>query len=147
MITPIAPKLTLALAALAACATLVGCASGPTFAEYRSTLPPCPKGEARVWFYRPAWVGAAVQPNVNLDGAPVGKAVPKGFFHADTTPGVHQVSITTEWTHKRPITVPPNTDSFIRLNLFPGLFVAHIVPEQVPPPQALSEIQDLHLAQ
>ncbi len=126
---------------------LVGCASGPKFSEYHQTAPPCPAGQGRIWFYRPAAAAAAVQPDVKLDGRVVGKAVPHGFFSADTTPGAHEVSATTEWTHKKQITVLPNCETYVQLNMAIGLFVGHIVPEEVPPEKALRKIENLHLAQ
>jgi hypothetical protein len=138
-------KFTTFAAAAAACTLIVGCASGPTFSQYRPTVPPCPAGEGRIWFYRPGWGGAAVKPDVKMDGAVVGKATAEGFFHADAAPGTHEVSVTTEWTHKRNVTLDANTESYVRLNLYPGVFVGHIVPEQVPPTKALPEMQNLHL--
>jgi hypothetical protein len=126
---------------------LVGCASGPKFSEYHRTAPPCSVGQGRIWFYRPSALGAAVQPDVKLDGHVVGKAVPHGFFSADTAPGAHEVSATTEWTHKTQINVMPNCESYVQLNMMMGLFVGHVAPEEVPPEKALRKIADLHLAQ
>jgi hypothetical protein len=126
---------------------LVGCASGPKYADYVATIKPPANGQGRIWFYRPSILGAAVQPDVKLDGKKVGSAVPQGFFIADTNPGVHEVSATTEWTHKNPVTVHPNADSYVRLNMMMGLFVGHVIPREVSPAEAREEIKDTKLAQ
>src|SRR5258708_8438190 len=86
-----------------------GCASGPKYSAYRPTLACAPGGSGRIWFYRPSALGAAVQPAVKLDGQPVGNAVPHGYFHVEAQPGPHEVSTTTEWTHKTMITVTTNS--------------------------------------
>jgi hypothetical protein len=139
---------------LAACAAaaiasimLVGCASGPKFSDYRRTAPPCSAGQGRIWFYRPSAFGAAVQPAVRMDGRVVGRAVPHGFFSADTTPGPHEVSAATEWTHTTKIIVKPNCENYVQLNMMMGLLVGHVVPEEVPPEKALRKMEGLHLAQ
>ncbi len=123
-----------------------GCASGPKFSEYRPTVSPPATGDGRIWFYRPSAFGAAVQPAVNLDGGSVGNAVPHGFFYVDTRPGSHEVSCTTEWTHKASVNVESNQDKYVRLEIMMGLFVGHIVPKEVPESKALKEMNDLHLA-
>lgn len=125
---------------------VVGCASGPKFSDYRSTVSPPEEGYGRIWFYRPSAFGAAVQPAINLDNRTVGNAVPHGFFHVETPPGAYTVSATTEWTHQISINVTTNEESYVRLNMMIGLFVGHVIPEEVPESQAIKEMQDLHLA-
>ena len=122
-----------------------GCASGVKFAEYRATVPPPAEGYARIWFYRPSAFGAAVQPAVKLDDQQVGRAVPHGFFHVETPPGTHEVSTATEWKHKKPVTVTTNADSYIRLNMAMGLFVGHVIPEEMPESKATNQMNKLHL--
>ena len=123
----------------------VGCASGVKFSEYRATVPPPPEGYGRVWFYRPSALGAAIQPAVKLDDQPIGNAVPKGFSHYETLPGIHEVSATTEMKHKITITVTTNTDNYVRLNMMMGLFVGHVLPREVPEHQATNDMKNLHL--
>ena len=129
---------------LAAIAT--GCASGPKFSEYRATVSPPVAGNGRIWVYRPSALGMAVQPDVKLDDRAVGNAVPHGFFHVDTQPGNHQVSVTTEWKHETPLTVATNMDSYVRLEMMMGLFVGHVIPKEVPEAQAVKEMKNLHFA-
>jgi Protein of unknown function (DUF2846) len=124
----------------------VGCASGPKFSAYRSTVSPPAAGDGRIWFYRPSSFGTAVQPDVKLDSKTVGRAVPHGFFYADTQPGVHEVSASTEWTHKTSLTVTTNVDSYVRLEMMLGLVVGHVIPKEVPEAKATNEMNNLHLA-
>ena len=138
-------KSTITAAVAATCILLSGCASGPKFSEFRSTAPRPEAGLGRVWFYRPSAMGAAVQPAVKLDAVQVGNAVPHGFFFADTQPGAHEVSATTEWKHKISINVSTNADSYIRLNMMLGLFVGHVMPKEVPESHGTNDMNNLHL--
>ena len=124
----------------------VGCSSGPKFSDYRPTVSHPAEGNGRIWFYRPSALGAAIQPSVKLDDQVVGSAVPHGFFHVETLPGKHTVSCTTEWTHKTSINVTTNVDSYVRLNMAMGLFVGHVIPNEVPEAKATNEMKNLHLA-
>jgi hypothetical protein len=86
-----------------------------------------------------------VQPAVKLDGVKVGNAVPYGFFHIETAPGLREVSVTTEMTHKATIPVSHNKDTYVRLNMMMGLFVGHVVPVEVPQEKAIKDMENLHL--
>src|SRR5262249_52884699 len=66
---------------------LGACASGPKFTEIESTFPPLDPSQGRIFIYRTAILGAAVQPSVKLNGEVVGAAVPDGFFFVDRPPG------------------------------------------------------------
>ena len=79
MVSRLAFALIVALLA-AGCAT-----SGPKFSELSSTPAAMPTDTGRIYMYRAAVLGAAVQPEVKLNGEVVGKAVPKGFFYVDKT--------------------------------------------------------------
>lgn len=63
---------------LSACAT-----SGPKFTEMVAAMNAPSQGVGRIYFYRTTVLGAAVQPEVQLNGEVVGRAVPKGFFFVD----------------------------------------------------------------
>lgn len=124
---------------------LSACASGPKYKEYAASLPKPKKGESRVWFYRTAVVGAAVQPAVYLNGQKVGTAKPKGYFYTDRPAGTYEVKCTTEWTHKCQFSLAPDSEKFVKLNMGMGFFVGHVIPREESPIKALDEIQDLHL--
>lgn len=110
---------------------IASCASGPTYSEVKATLPPIPKGQGRIFVYRTALLGAAVQPKVKINDVVVGQAKPRGFFFADRLPGNYEVSATTEWKHKDELTLAPGQRRFVRLNMLPGLMVGHVSPEVV----------------
>lgn len=131
---------------LCASLSLVGCATGPTFAEYSPKLKPPAGNDGRVWFYRPSkMLGAAVQPIVYLNGEKVGKAQPGCFFFVDRKPGSYEAKCTTEWAHKANFTLAPREEKFLRLAIMPGVFVGHIVPKEVDRATGLKEIAECRL--
>jgi len=131
---------------LAAVALFAGCASGPDFKTYSSTLAPPKAGESRVWFYRPSkMLGSVVQPTLCINDSPVAKAQPGCFFYTDKPPGTYELKCSTEWADKAQLTVVENRAAYVRLSLLPGVFVGHILPKVVPEEQALKEIQGCRL--
>ncbi len=129
-----------ALIAVSVC--LVSCASGPSFQEATASLPPIPKGQGRVFVYRTSGLGAAVRPDVKIDGQVVGTSVARGFFHSDQPPGKHEVSIQTEWNHKNSVTVEAGKPAFVQCKMTLGLLVGHLIPNQVSPETGRAEIQE-----
>jgi Protein of unknown function (DUF2846) len=87
---------------LSACAT-----SGPKFTEMGASMPAAATDRGRIYFYRTKALGAAVQPDVRLNGEVVGKAVPNGFFYADRPAGNYQVATETEVERKLTFTLEP----------------------------------------
>jgi hypothetical protein len=124
----------------------VSCASGPTYAEVKSTLPPIAKGQGRVFVYRPTSFGAAIKPDVKIDNKVIGESQGQGFLYSDQAPGTRQVSIGTEWTHKNSVTVRAGQPSFVRCKVTPGVLAAHIIPDQVENAAGEAEIQNCKLA-
>lgn len=110
---------------------LVGCASGPKYSQVRSTLPPLPADNGRIYFYRTAVVGAAVQPAVKLNGEKVGIAKAKGFFFVDSPPGNFEVETSTEVKRLLSLTLEEGQTRYVRLNVSMGFFVGHVYPELV----------------
>lgn len=128
------------------CAGIVGCATGPDFKSYSSSLTPPKEGQARVWFYRPSkFIGSAVQPTVFLNEAAVGKAQPGCFFYTDRRPGTYTVQCTTEWSDKAQLTVNANEVHYVRLTMLPGVWVGHVLPKIVPEKDGLKEIVNCRL--
>ena len=125
---------------------LVGCAAGPKFSEVSSKIPAVPADSGRVYVYRTAIVGAAVQPDVKIDGKVVGKAVPQGFFYVDLPAGNHEIVTSTEVDRKLSLTLDKGQTRYVRLDIGLGFFVGHIYPKLVDPAVGAKEIQECSVA-
>lgn len=124
-------------------AVLSGCATGAKYTEVVSTIPPMAQSEGRIYFYRPSAFGAAVQPDINLNGQKVGTAKPHGFYFVDRAPGNYEVAAATETEKKLTFTLEPRQERFVRLKIQMGLFVGRIVPELVDKSEAEKELKEL----
>lgn len=122
---------------------LAGCASGPKYAEVADSFTTLDPAQGRIYIYRTTALGAAVQPQVLLDGAVVGKAVPKGFFFVDVEPGDHRILTSTEVDRTLSLIVDKGQTRYVRLNIGIGFFVGHVYPELVEPDVGATEIRDL----
>jgi hypothetical protein len=124
-------KKLLLLIALVGSFLLGGCASGPSYSQMQSTIPPVPADKGRVYFYRDSVLGAAVQPSVRLDGQEVGTAKPKGFFYVDVAPGNHVVETTTEVSRRLSFTIDQGATRYVKLSISMGFAVGHVYPALV----------------
>jgi hypothetical protein len=122
---------------------LSGCASGAKYAEVVSTIPALTPSQGRIYFYRPSAFGAAVQPDISLNGQKVGTAKPHGFYFVDRAPGNYEVSTATETENKLTFTLEPGQERFVRLRIQMGVFVGRIVPELVDRAEAQKELKDM----
>ena len=106
---------------------------------------PQPSGEnGRVYIYRTAVLGAAIQPSVELDGEVVGRAVPKGFFYVDCAPGNHRIATSTEVDRELTFHIDEGQTRYVRLDISMGFFVGHVYPDLIEPEKAVSEIGECH---
>ncbi len=119
---------TLVLSFLFSILILSGCASGPTFNEYSANIPKIPTDSGRIYIYRTATVGTAVQPKVKINGEVAGKAVPQGFFFVDRPAGSYEVSASTEAKRSLTLNLDSGEERYIRLEVKMGLFAGHIKP-------------------
>jgi hypothetical protein len=124
---------------------LSACASGPKYTEVISTLPSMTPAQGRVYFYRPSAFGAAVQPDINLNGQKVGTAKPHGFYFIDRAPGDCVVTAATETEKKLTFTLEPGQERYVRLKIQMGLVVGRIIPELVDKAEAEEELKSLSL--
>jgi hypothetical protein len=123
---------------------LVACAtSGPKFSEMAGTMTALKPDMGRIYFYRTALLGAAVQPDVRLNGEVVGKAVPNGFFYVDAPPGNYQVATETEVERKLTFTLDPGQARYVRLNISMGFMVGRVYGELIDEAKGQEEIADL----
>jgi hypothetical protein len=120
---------------------LIACASGAPFTELNPSLTPEAPKTGRIFFYRPSGVGAAVIPDVVLNGETVGKAVGQGFFYIDRPPGEYTVVTSTEVKRKASFVLEESQTRYIRFQISIGFFVGHVYGELVDEAEALPEIQ------
>jgi hypothetical protein len=122
---------------------LGACATGPKFTELESTFPTLEPSLGRIFIYRTAILGAAVQPSVKLNGEVVGSAVPNGFFFVDRSPGDYTVSTTTEVERSAMLGLRAGEMQYVRLNIGMGFFVGRVTPELIHPETGAEEIKKL----
>jgi hypothetical protein len=122
---------------------LGGCATGAKYGEVASTFPPLSASEGRIYFYRPSAFGAAVQPDIRLNGQKVGTAKPHGFYFVDRTAGNYEVTAATETEKKLTFTLAPREERYVRLKIQMGVMVGRIIPELVDKAEAESELKSL----
>jgi hypothetical protein len=124
---------------------MISCAtSGPKYSEMADSTPPIASSNGRVYVYRTSALGAAIQPNVVLDGTVVGKAVARGFFYVDCAPGNHRIATSTEVERELTFAVEEAQTRFVRLDVSMGFFIGHVYPNLIEPDKAKSEIKDCH---
>ena len=136
----------LKIAAAAACAAvLAGCAAtGAKYAEIASTIPAVKADQSRVYFFRASsMVGAAVQPDVRLDGKVVGESKPGGFFYVDTTPGAHVASVATETEKTLSFTLAAGETKYVRQSIGFGVAMGRVVLDLEAAEKARTELADL----
>lgn len=106
---------------------LVGCAAtGPKFAEVRSSMPAVRAGEARLVVYRPPGLGPGVQPMIRLDGAEIGKSEPEGFFFVDRPVGSYTVSARTEAETTLAVQLEEGRTTYVETGITIGIFVGRV---------------------
>jgi hypothetical protein len=125
-----------------ALALLSGCATGPKYPEVAPKFGVLAADHGRVFIYRATAMGAAVQPEVRLNGEVIGKATPRGFFYVDRSPGHYEMMTSTEVDRKLTFTLEPGQTRFVRLDISIGFFVGHVYPELVDVSVGETEIQD-----
>jgi hypothetical protein len=118
------------LAALAAC--LVGCsATGPRFSEMSESLPSLEENAGRIYFYRDSILGAAVQPEVTVNGQVVGKSQPRSFFFIDRPAGTYRASARTEAEGSIDIVLLARQTAYIEMSINMGFLVGRPAFERV----------------
>ena len=80
--------------------TLSACASGVKFTEMNPSTMPKEQDSGRIFFYRTTVLGAALQPDIKLNGTKVGDSVAQGFFYVDRPAGNYEVVTSTEVDRK-----------------------------------------------
>ncbi len=122
-------KLTIRLFSLFAAALLMaGCASGPKYSELAAKTPALKAGEGRIYFYRDASMfGAAVQPDLRLNGQVVGTSKPGGYFYVDRPAGTYVASASTETEKTASFTLDAGETKYLKSSPSFGLIVGRVV--------------------
>ena len=125
---------------------LAGCATtGKEYSEMQSSVSPLKQGEGRVYFYRESsMVGAAVQPEIRLNGDDVGTSTPGGFFFVDRPAGSYQAHAATEVDRMISFTLADGETKYIRTSPTLGVIVGHVEFTLVDQAQAKKEMAELH---
>jgi len=124
-------------------ATVAGCASGPKFNTVETTLPALSSGKGRIYFYRSSSVGAAIQPEVLLNGTVIGTAKPHGVFYVDRDPGNMEVVTGSEVDRKLTFTLAAGDTRYVKLGVNFGVLVYRIAPELMSASEAKADMADL----
>lgn len=136
-------KSTIVLLSIVSTLALAGCASGPKYTEIKGSIPAIAADQGRIYFYRPAsMVGAAVQPDIFLNGERVGSSVPGGFFFVDHVAGDCRVSTSTEVEKQATFTLDKGQFRYVKTTVNFGLMVGRVQPELIDPATAEQEIAD-----
>ena len=137
----------LSCAAIVAAAFLAGCAAtGPKFSEVAKSIAPVPQDAGRIYFFRAnSMMGAAVQPDIRLDGQVVGESKPGGFFYVDRPAGEHVASTQTEAEKTLTFTLAAGETKYLRTSPTFGLLVGRVAIEAEDPAKARAEIETLSL--
>jgi hypothetical protein len=131
------------LSVLAAGLLLTACASGPKYAEMKSSIPPLPADKGRIYFYRTGSFGGAIQPSITLNGEKVGDSKPGGFFYVDRDPGKYEAACSTEVTKKIDFSLQGGQQRYVKTSVSMGLLVGHVTPELIDPDEGSEAIQTL----
>jgi hypothetical protein len=129
---------------IAAALILTGCASGVKHKDMAAAIPSMKADQGRVYFLRSSsMVGAAIQPEIKMDGAVVGQSQPGGFFFVDAKPGSHEVMTTTEVEKKLTFTLDRGEVKYVKTTIGFGLVAGRVIPELVSAEEANKELPDL----
>jgi len=131
--------------ALCALAFLTGCATGGArYADVSVEAPKLARDRGRIYFYRSASiVGAAIQPEIKLNGVSVGSTVPGGFFFVDRPKGNYVVSTATEVETNMSFALAAGETKYVRTTISPGVFAGHMNFELVSKSVADGELASL----
>lgn len=132
------------LASVLMATVLVGCASGPKYAEVASAIPTIKADQGRVYFLRSAsGFGAAIQPEIRLNDDVVGKSQPGGFFFVDRAAGQYTAAASTETEKTLSFTLDPGEVKYVRSSPAFGLLVGRINLRLEDKDAAQKELQEL----
>ncbi len=83
-----------------------------------STFPSLAPQKGRIYFYRSSAMGAAVRPDIELNGEKAGTATPHGSYFVDRDSGTYEVTAATE--KKLTFVLEPGQERYVRLKIQMG---------------------------
>ncbi len=119
-----------------------GCATGPKFAEVSDRISKRNPDTGRIYLYRTTTLGAALKPQIKLNGKPIGKSVAKGFLYVDAEPGKYEIMTSTEVDRKLSLMLEKGQTRYVKFGVSMGFFVGHVYPELVESEAGMQEIQE-----
>ena len=87
-------------------------------------------------------MGAALRPDINLNGTKVGDSIAQGFFYVDRPPGNYEVVTSTEVDRKVTFVLEKEQTRFVKFSVSMGFFAGHVYGELVDSAMGLEEIKD-----
>jgi hypothetical protein len=135
---------------------LASCATGPSYTEVASRIPPLEPGKGRVFFYRlPKAIGAGGRPEIEMNGNVAGISVSGGFFFVDLTPGTYRTNCVSERGHRKVTSWQSDLDSeelkirlrssrelFVRTEVLMGFWRGSVAAEVVSSSIARQEVEE-----
>jgi hypothetical protein len=112
------------------------------FTEMNPSTMPKDQDSGRIFFYRTTVLGAALQPDIRLNGTKVGDSIAQGFFYVDRPPGNYEVVTSTEVDRKVTFVLEEEQTRFVRFSVSMGFFVGHVYGELVDSAEGLEEIKE-----
>lgn len=124
---------------------LVSCATGnfKKYSEVKNTLKPPEKGMERIYLYRNSFMGAALNPDIRLNGEVVGESIALRMDYIDKAPGNYTISVSTETENKLDFVLEEGKSSYVRFDVNLGVFVGHVVPKLIEKVKAEKEMAEL----
>lgn len=120
---------------------VTGCASPPSYDEYASSLRPVSQDKGRIYVYRLTSEGDAIRPAVRIDGEPVGRIIPDGFFFVDLPAGKYVISATTKSKPSMTVDLDAGEEVFVRMDVKILVAKWQVTPVHVHPPVAREELR------
>lgn len=126
--------------------SLCGCATGPEYAEVRSSIPSVEPGKGRVYFYRQKravlYVGTVM---LNDEAVRVPRA--GELFFVDGEPGEYEVVIDSTTVETVSFRLDAGEEAYVRITpRVAGIYLYAIFPELIDQDIALPEMQGLNYA-
>lgn len=124
---------------------LAGCAAtGMKYDQASAGMPSLKPGEGRVYFFRSSsMMGAAIQPEIRLNGQVVGVSKPGGFFYVDRPAGNYAASTATEVEKVANFVLQGGETKYLRTSVSMGIMVGRVAVELETPEKAKAELPSL----